>query len=155
MEQTKFWDRLVKALPIIGGIAAIVAPTTVSIAIFFSVLSMNNEMRSEMAALGAQLAAQGAAIEALSSDLQTLRAENRAEFRELGEEIDALSADVVELKIGYAETNGRLDSIEIRLSAVERRLPDVESMDDRLDDLEREQATLKERVDALASADAE
>ena len=153
MDETKFWDRVVKALPIIAGIAAIVAPTSVSIAIFFSVLSMNDGVRNELAEQGAQLAAQSAAIEALRAELQAQRSENRSEFQELGEDVDALSADVVDLKIGYAETNGRLDSIEVRLSALERRLPDAESIDDRFDDLEREQAALKERIDALASAE--
>ena len=149
MEETKLWERFVKALPIIGGLAAIIAPTSVSIAIFFSVLSQNNGVRTELAAHGAMLAAQGAEIQAIRAEIQMMRAENRAEFREIGEEIDALSADVVDLKIGYAEVSGRLVSIEARLAAVERRLPDVEYVDGRFDDLERELDALKERVASL------
>lgn len=162
MDETKFWGRLVKALPIIGGVAAIFVPTSISIAMFFAVLSLYDGIRADLAANGAAIEALGVSVEANSVAIkansvaiEALGAENRAEFQELGEDIDALSADVVDLKIGYAETNGKLDSIEVRLSAVERGLPDVESIDDRFDDLERERAALKERVDALASADAE
>ena len=144
MEETKFWARLMKALPIVGGFAAIVAPTTVSIAIFFSVLSLNNSVRTELAAHGAMLAAQSEAIATIRSDL-----------RKIDDKVDALSADVVELKIGYAEVSARLNSLEVRLTAVERRLPDVEYVDGRFDDLEREVEVLKERVAALARAAAE
>ena len=144
MEETKFWARLMKALPIVGGFAAIVAPTTVSIAIFFSVLSLNNSVRTELAAHGAMLAAQSEAIATIRSDL-----------RKIDDKVDALSADVVELKIGYAEVSARLNSLEVRLTAVERRLPDIDYVDGRFDDLEREVAVLKERVAALARAAAE
>ena len=151
MEETKFWARLMKALPIVAGFAAIVAPTSVSIAIFFSVLSLNNGVRTELAAHGAILARQSEAIATIRSDL-----------RKIDGKVDALSADVVELKIGYAEISarldsveGRLDSLEARLTAVESRLPDVEYVDGRFDDLEREVDVLKERVAALASAGGE
>ena len=144
MEETKFWARLMKALPIVAGFAAIVAPTSVSIAIFFSVLSLNNSVRAELAAHGAILARQSEAIATMRSDL-----------RKIDDKVDALSADVVELKISYAEISARLDSLEARLTAVERRLPDVEYVDGRFDDLEREVEVLKERVAALASAGGE
>ena len=162
MEETKFWARFVKALPIIAGFAAIVAPTSVSIAIFFSVLSLNNSVRAELAAHGAMLAEQNKAIDTHGMAIERLRAEVNAQFLAIGEDIDALSADVVELKIGYAENNARLDSIagrlnsvEARLTAVERRLPDVEYVDGRFDDLKREVEVLKERVAALARAGGE
>ena len=158
MEETKFWARLMKALPIVGGFAAIVAPTTVSIAIFFSVLSLNNSVRAELAAHGAILAAHGAMLAAQNEAIATIR----SDLRKIDDKVDALSADVVELKISYAESNarldsieGRLDSVEVRLTAVERRLPDVEYVDGRFDDLEREVAVLKERVAALARAGGE
>ena len=155
MEETKFMERIVKALPIIAGFAAIVAPTSVSIAIFFSVLIMNNSVRAELAAHGAMLAEQNKAIDTHGMAIERLRAEVNAQFLAIGEDIDALSADVVELKIGYAEVSARLDSLEVRLAAVERRLPDVEYVDGRFDDLEREVEVLKERVAALARAGGE
>ena len=155
MEETKFWARFMKALPIVAGFAAIVAPTSVSIAIFFSVLSLNNGVRAELAAHGAMLAEQNKAIDTHGMAIERLRAEVNAQFLAIGEDIDALSADVVELKISYAEISARLDSVEARLTAVERRLPDVEYVDGRFDDLEREVAVLKERVAALARAGGE
>ena len=48
----------------------------------------------------------------------------------LSEDVDALSAEVIELKL---ETTQK-----------------IESVDGRLDELEREQAQIKERLDALA-----
>ena len=151
MDETKLWERLVKALPIIGGLAAIVAPTAVNIAIFFAVLSLNNGIRTELAAQQAGAQALRAELQALYSEFQTLR----AEIRDLDDVVDALSADDMDLKIGYAEVSGRLDSIEARLAAVERRLPDVEYVDGRFDDLERELAALKERVASLYDDGAE
>ena len=62
---------------------------------------------------------------------------------ELKTDIDELRADVVELKLTTTE-------ISVRLEEIERRMPQVESMDSRLDALERGQARLNERVDALS-----
>ena len=182
MEETKFWKWMVKYLPIIGGIGAIVAPTTVSIAIFISVLSLNAGMRKglaeqgaaitglrvEIAAMRADIAEQRteirtqraetssdiqslrSEIQALRSDtrsdIQALRAETSSEILSLRSEVRALTVDVNEVKLDVVQIKGRVENIE-------RRLPDVESVGERLDGLELGQAKLNERVDALYAAE--
>ena len=65
-------------------------------------------------------------INRLDDNITALRAERKAD-------LDALSADVVELKLDTAQ-------IIVRIEETERRLPEIESVDGRLDELEREQA---------------
>ena len=159
MNETKTtWQRFIGALPAVALAAAVVAPTTVSIGIFIAVLSLNNGLRAEMSAQSALIASVDARLAAMETDI-----------RELKDAMNALEADVVELKLEVAQIKVRLDNIERRLSVVESRLsdvesrlavvdsrlPDVESMDVRLGDLEREQARLSARVDALSKAVAE
>ena len=175
MEETKIWKWMVKYLPIIGGIGAIVAPTTVSIAMFISVLSLNAGMREGLAEQGAAIKAHGEATSALKaeiseqraeiraqraetrseiqalraetrSDIQALRAETSSEIQALRSEVRALTVDVNEVKIDVVQIKGRVENIE-------RRLPDVESVGERLDGLELGQANLNERVDALYAAE--
>ena len=118
---------------------AIFAPTLtiliVVVALFAAMNSNISRLSDVVTDLVAQSAAQGAAIEALHSDV-----------RDLDVDVDALSADVVDLKIESVRTNNRLDSIETRLDSLERGQTDLK---DRIDNIERGQTELKDHVDAL------
>ena len=126
--------------------AAIFAPTiTILIVVvaLFGVVNANiSRLNDVVTELVAQNAAQDTAIEALHSDL-----------RDLNEDVDALSADVLELKLESLRTNNRLDSIETRLDGVDTRLVSLErgqtDLKDRIVNLERGQTELKDHVDAL------
>ena len=118
---------------------AIFAPTItiliVVVALFVAMNSNISRLNGVVTELVAQTAAQGAAIEALHSDVRDID----DDVRDLDVDVDALSADVIDLKIESVRTNNRLDSIETRLDGV----------DTRLDSLERGQTELKDHVDAL------
>ena len=133
--------------------AAIFAPTiTILIVVvaLFGVVNANiSRLNDVVTELVAQNAAQDTAIEALHSDL-----------RDLNEDVDALSADVLELKLESLRTNNRLDSIETRLDSLERGQTDLKDrivnlergqtdLKDRIVNLERGQTELKDHVDAL------
>ena len=82
-------------------------------------------------------------------DSAALRSELKEDIRELSDDLDALEkemgalgSDLNALKIDTAE-------IKVRVEEIERRMLPLESVDGRLDELERELARLKERVDAL------
>ena len=75
-------------------------------------------------------------INRLDNNITALRSE-------LKTDIAALQADVVELKITTTE-------ISVRVEEIERRMPQIESMDGRRVELEKGQARLRERVDALS-----
>ena len=137
-----------KALPIIGVVAALFVPTAVNIAIFFAVLNLNNSVRTELATQRAENQALRLKLRAVYSEFQAIH----SELRDVDDDVHALSADGAELKIGYAAISARLDSIKARLAAAERRLPDAEYAVDWFAELEREHARLRERVDALYAA---
>ena len=113
-------------ITIIGVIVAICAPALTMIVTVIGLFSMMNS-----------------SINRLDNNITALRAELKADIRELGETVDALSADVVELKLTTTE-------IRVRVEEIERRMPQIESMDGRLVELEKGQARLRERVDALS-----
>ena len=121
-------------ITIIGVIVAICAPALTMIVTVIGLFSMMNSsinrLDNNITALRAELKA----------EIATLRTED---IRELSEEVDALRADVVELKITTTE-------IKVRVEDIERRMPQIESMDGRLVELEKGQARLRERVDALS-----
>ena len=94
---------------------------------------------------------QNSAINRLEDNMTATRAELKEDIRELGNELDsleddmdALGSDLNALKIDTAE-------IKVRVEEIERRMSPLEAVDGRLDELEREQARLRERVDALSS----
>ena len=134
----------------VGVIVAIGGPTLTMIATVIGLFSMMNSsinrLDDNITALRAEQKADLDALRAeQKADLDALRAEQKADFDALNADVDALSADVFELK---------LDTVQImaRIEEIERRLPDIESVDGRLDELEREQALIKERLDALAAS---
>jgi len=134
----------------VGVIVAIGGPTLTMIATVIGLFSMMNSsinrLDDNITALRAEQKADLDALRAeQKSDIDALRAEQKADFDALNADVDALSADVFELK---------LDTVQImaRIEEIERRLPEIESVDGRLDELEREQALIKERLDALASS---
>ena len=116
-------------------------------------------------------------INALRADMNALRAEmnandiaHRADIRALDSRVDALTVEVAKsnvridvLSVEAAETNARIENIERRVENIERSLPDYASVDERLDDLERdqariadlerEQARLIQLVNALSNAE--
>ena len=117
-------------ITIIGVIVAICAPALTMIVTVIGLFSMMNS-----------------SINRLDNNITALRSEMKADIDalrgELKVDIDALRADVVELKITTTEIN-------VRLEEIERRMPQIESMDGRLAEVERGQARLRERVDALS-----
>ena len=122
---------------------AIFAPTLtiliVVVALFAAMNSNISRLNGVVTELVAQTAAQGAAIEALHSDV-----------RDIDDVVDTLSADVLDLKLESIRTNYRLDSIETRLDGVETRLDSLErgqtDLKDRIVNLERGQTDLKDRI---------
>ena len=100
-----------------------------------------NRLGDEMTALRSEM----------REDNATLRSELKDDIRELSDDLDALEnevgavgSDLNALKLDTAE-------IKVRIEEIERRILPLESVDGRLDDLEREQAQLRERMDALSS----
>ena len=122
----------------VGVIVAICAPALTMIATVIGLFSMMNSsinrLDNNITALRAEQ----------KEELSALRAEQKAEISELSKDIDALSAEVIELK---------LETTQIRVSVDETamRMREIESVDVRLDEIEREQAQIKERLDALAA----
>ena len=100
-----------------------------------SITAMRAEQREDNAMLRSELKED---IRELSDDLDALE----GKLDTLNNDVDALGADLNALKIDTAE-------IKVRVAEIERRMLPLESVDGRLDDLERELARLKERVDAL------
>ena len=115
-------------ITIIGVIVAICAPALTMIVTVIGLFSMMNSsinrLDNNITALRSELKA----------DIAALRSEQKSDIAEL-------RADVVELKLTTTE-------ISVRVEEIERRMPQVESVDGRLDALERGQARLNERVDA-------
>ena len=126
MDETKSCDRLVKALPIIGGVCAVVIPTSINLAMLFGILILYDGIRTDIAAYGAAIDANGVAIEAL-------REETRSGFQEIGVNVDALSVDVDDLKPDVVQIKSSVENIE-------RGLPDMESTADGFDFRERADA---------------
>ena len=135
-EQPKFLGMKRDALIAAG---AVFAPTLTVLVVVVALLSVTNaninRLNDTVTNLAVQGAAHGVAIEALHSDL-----------RDLDDDVDALSADVLELKLESVQTNIRLNNIETRLDSVETSLGGV---DTRLDNLERGQTELKDRIDNI------
>ena len=125
---------------------AVFAPTLTVLVVVVALLSVTNanisRLNDTVTNLAVQGAAHGAAIEALHSDV-----------RDLDDDVDALSADVLELKLESVRTNNRFDNIDTRLDSLERGQTDlkdsIDSIETRLDSLERGQTELKDHVDAL------
>ena len=125
MEDTNtFWGAKRNTIMMVGVTVAICAPALTMIATVIGLFSMMNS-----------------SINRLDNNVTALRAELNSE---LGANLNTLSADIVELK---------LETTQIRVSVDEiaRRMHEIESVDGRLDELEREQARIKERIDALAA----
>lgn len=99
------------------------------------ITAMRAEQREDSAALRSELKED---IRELSDDLDALEGKLDA----LNNDVGALGSDLNALKIDTAE-------IKVRVAEIERRMLPLESVDGRLDELERELARLKERVDAL------
>ena len=129
MDETKSCERLVKALLIIGGVCAIVVPTSINIAMLFGILILYDGIKTDLDRYGAAIEAVGEAIEENGTALEALREETRSGFHELGEDFDALSADIDEVNLDVVQIKGSVENSE-------RGLPDVESTDDRFDDRE-------------------
>ena len=116
-EQPKFLGMKRDALIVAGAIFApnLVVWVVVLVALFGVTNANINRLNDTVANLAAQTAAQTAAIEAVHADV-----------RELGDNLDALSAAFAELKVIFALIHSRLDSIE-------RHPPVNDSVDDGLD----------------------
>lgn len=132
-------------LPVLGLLLTILV---VVISLFNMQNAAINRLGDEMAALRSEMREDNATlrselkddIRALSDDLDALENEMDALENEMG----AVGSDLNALKLDTAE-------IKVRIAEIERRMLPLESVNGRLDELEREQAQLKERVDALSS----
>ena len=148
MADTKFMGVDRGTLTTVGVIVAICAPALTMIVTVIGLFSMMNasinRLDANITALSAHVKAQGEALAAHGVDIATLR----SDFQEMRSENRALRGDIVDMKLDIAQIKGRVENIE-------RRLPDFDLVDDRLDDLERSHARLNERVDALADAGGE
>ena len=139
-EQPKFLGMKRDALIAAGAVFAPTLTVLVVVVALFGVTNanisrLNDTVTNLVAQSAAQNAAQDTAIEALHSDL-----------RDLNEDVDALSADVLELKLESVRTNNRFDNIDTRLDSLERGQTDLKGS---IDNLERGQTELKDRIDNL------
>ena len=129
------------AITIIGVIVAICAP---ALTMIVTVIGLFNMMNSSINRLDNNITALRSE---LKTDIAALRSEQKADTAalrsELKTDIAALQADVVELKLTTTE-------ISVRVEEIERRMPQIESMDGRLVELKKGQARLRERLDALS-----
>ena len=128
---TKFLGMDSSQIPMFSMFAAFlgVMLTTLAIVIgmFFSMNGDNDALRAEISALRADMNANNNALRAdISANDNAIRAEFNIR-------LDALSAEVADVKIETVKINARLDSIETRLDSVETRLDGVET---RLDGVE-------------------
>ena len=144
MADTKFMGVDRGMLTTVGVIVAICAPALTMIVTVIGLFSMMNASINRLDANITALSARGEALAAHGVDIATLR----SDFQEMRSEVRTIGADLVEVKLDIAQIKGRVENIE-------RRLPDFELVDDRLDDLERSHARLNERFDALADAGGE
>ena len=150
VEKKKFLGIERDALPLIGALAAICAPVLALVVIIIGFFNLMNDLRTEMAGMRAEMVALRTEIRAdmaatraeLKADVAALRADQIALRAELKADIRVLSEDVVELKVDTAQ-------IKVRVEEIAKRLPDLESVDSRLDSLEREQARILGLVGAL------
>ena len=161
MADGKFWGVKRETLTAVGMIFAPTLTTLLVVAALF--VALFNAMNSSVNRLDDSLKATNAAI----ADVAAQTAANGASIREIKDDINVLTADVVELKVETAEIKGKLENIEFRVTNIETRvtnietrvtniengLPDYESVDNRLESLERGQADLRTRVDAIAAAE--
>ena len=137
-EPNKFLGMDKGNLPVLGLSLITLA---VIIILFNMQISAINRLNDKITAMGAEQ----------REDNALLRSELKEDIRELSDDLDALEgkldalgSDLNALKIDTAE-------IKVRVAEIERRMLTLESVDGRLDELEREQARLKERVDALST----
>ena len=148
MADTKFMGVDRGTLTTVGVIVAICAPALTMIVTVIGLFSMMNasinRLDANITALSARVKARGEALAAHGADIATLR----SDFQEMRSEVRTIGADIVEMKLDIVQINGRFENIE-------RRLPDFDLVDDRLDDLERSHARLNERFDELADAGGE
>ena len=171
MEDTKFLgikrDTLMGAGVLIG---TQLTTMLVVVALFgvmnSSVNRLDESLKATNAAIAdvaAKTAANGAAIEALilvttktNADLDALTAEVvelRVETAEIKARVTNIEVKVESIDVRVENTDTSVENIEARVENIERNLPDYESVDNRLEDLERGQADLKAHVDALAAAE--
>ena len=144
-ESNKFLGMDKGNLPVLGLLLTILV---VVISLFNMQNAAINRLGDEMAALRSEM----------REDNATLRSELKDDIRELSDDLDALEneMDALENEMGAvgSDLNAlKLDTAEIkvRIAEIERRMLPLESVNGRLDELEREQAQLRERVDALSS----
>ena len=71
----------------------------------------------------------------------------------LNANVSALNSRIDALILELAETNARIVNIKRRVENIERNLPDYASIDNRITELEREQARIAELVKALTNAE--
>ena len=102
-------------------------------------MGMRSDMNANHAATQADIHALHSRVDALHGRVDALQLAMNANDNALRDDINALTVEM-------AETNARIVNIE-------SRLPEYASVDERLDQLEREQARLSELVADLVNAE--
>ena len=130
-----------KQIPLLALLATIVGTL---IAFGGIIIALHLGTRSDMNANHAELRADINTLQSVTNaNDNALRAEMTANDNALRSDINALRSDINALAIEMAETNARIENIE-------RSLPQYAFVDERLDDLEREQARLADLERELA-----
>ena len=109
-------------------------------------IGTRSDMNANHAATQADIHALNNRVDTLNNRVDTLQAVMIASDNALRDDINALRTDINDLAVEMAETNARIVNIE-------SRLPEYASVDERLDQLEREQARLSELVADLVNAE--
>ena len=140
-EEAKLFGIAKSQIPAIALMSTFMAIVISMLAIAISMMiGMRSEMNANNSALRAEMNANNNALRAeMNANNNALRAEFREDIRALDSRIDALSVEM-------AETNARIQNIE-------RNLPDYDSLEARIGDIERGQALLNRRLDALSNAE--
>ena len=141
---------------LVGALAGIFCVTLATLAIVISVLfSVNANTSALRAEMVANDNAHRAEMNAMRSEMNAMRSEMNAMRSEMNANDKATREELAEVKLETVKINGRLDSIEGRLANVERLLPEYDALHARIDAVERGQAALDDRVDALAASPSE
>ena len=107
---------------------------------------LNSNQNANHAATQADIHALHSRVDALQSVMVANDNALRADMNAVRDDMNALRTDINDLAVEMAETNARIVNIE-------SRLPEYASVDERLDQLEREQARLSELVADLVNAE--
>ena len=128
---------------------------------FYQLNANVNALSAKMDALSARMDANDNALRAemnandraLRTEIIAMRAEIVANDNAFRAEIRALDVRVNDVAVEMVKTNARMTETNARLENIERLLPEYDSLDTRLNAVERDQTLTTDRIDALVSAE--